>query len=119
MNHTPGPWHLNTYSVTNDDGIDRGFEIWGSNHSVAIIPLKPENHSHAKANGEHIVHCVNTHDALVEALQQILKHAPQAEPESEAYDDTESAYSNGYDNACWELTLIARKALTLAEKGAP
>ena len=74
MNHTPGPWHLNTYSVTNDDGIDRGFEIWGSNHSVAIIPLKPENHSHAKANGEHIVHCVNTHDALVEALRGVLHH---------------------------------------------
>ena len=73
MNHTPGPWHLNTYSVTNDDGIDRGFEIWGSNHSVAIIPLKPENHSHAKANGEHIVHCVNTHDALVEALRFVMK----------------------------------------------
>ena len=69
------------------------------------------------ANAALIVHCVNAHDALVEALQQILKHAPQAEPESETYDDTESAYSNGYDNACWELALIARKALALTEKG--
>lgn len=116
MNHTPGPWAHD--HMTKHPGL---FRILDKNREVVAnvecVTTFSDDVYKAEEIAEHIVHCVNTHDALVEALQQILKHAPQAEPESETYDDTESAYSNGYDNACWELALIARKALALTEKG--
>ena len=39
-------------------------------------------------------------------------------PEPETYDDTESAYNNGHDVACYEAAKVAREAILSAEAAA-
>lgn len=47
----------------------------------------------------------------VAALKEIATAAPDEAPEPENYDDTESAYNNGNDVACWEAGQVAKDAL--------
>ena len=79
--HTPAPWHL--------DGYHRGKILAGKARSTSVVVAEipyltewkqgdpPEgNHAtfdHNLANAEHIVRCVNSHDALVDALRFMYK----------------------------------------------
>lgn len=51
---------------------------------------------------------------IMKALREIVSLAPSDEPEPEDYDDTESAYNNGYEVAAWEAAILARTAIELA-----
>lgn len=85
--HTPLPWHASRKSRYISD----------INHKVIaeIAPL------HAfEANAELIVRAVNSHEALVSALEDIVKHMER----------------NGMED--WPVAKKARKALALA-KAAP
>lgn len=53
-------------------------------------------------------------EVLAAALREVAAHGPDKAPESEDYDDTESAYGNGQDVAAWEAAQIARTALKAA-----
>ena len=63
MKHTPAPWHLRG-----------GYSIFGGDREIGIvwkgdtIEEKPLD----EANASHIMRCVNSHDALVAALEHVL-----------------------------------------------
>jgi len=64
MKHTPTP----PFTVTNY--TEHHSEIYdANNHPICVI--RNANLAKVKAYREHIVHCVNLHDELVEALQAI------------------------------------------------
>lgn len=75
MNHTPTPWKYqedcNGFSyeiVTADENADPIADVLMSN--ATLLPQFKETDRKVRlANARHIVHCVNTHDALVKALR--------------------------------------------------
>src|SRR5689334_16844975 len=76
MTHTPGP-----YEVTTEMFGLQGMRVTGivaaNNYPVANLGTGDVG----KKNAQYIVHCVNTHDALVEALQIIATWEPTASPD--------------------------------------
>jgi hypothetical protein len=64
--------------------------------------------------GPPIVRACNAHDALVAALEAISAAGPAEEPESEKYEDMDSAFGNGHDCAAFQAADIARRALKFA-----
>lgn len=108
MNHTPTPW---TYDRFNG-------RIFRSTLDAPIANCATE------ANGNHIVHCVNTHAALVEALKVYQRIHDLL---SEWIEDGRFTVGDGADAIPEEqfnevVNLLADErvnALTLAEKGAP
>lgn len=98
--HTPTPWRL-----LDNTGGKRTLvhvECEATLEPVCSIPRK------RMADAAHIVHCVNTHDALVEALEDLVGLAEQAMREA-------SKSGAEYDIA-GELQ-AAKHALALAKKG--
>ena len=68
MNHTPGPWKLETHALRNYTDIL-------SNENDLICSLTHERDS-AHIDAAHIVHCVNSYDvnqACIEAQAKQLK----------------------------------------------
>lgn len=61
--HTPTPWEAESDSVWHED--------FGR---VALLaaPHHPDGEKIASANAAHVVKCVNSHDALVEALEHVM-----------------------------------------------
>lgn len=71
--HTPTPWALNT------DDIPPTIYAEVNQHCIAILDdssgaYKFDDVATCEANAEHIVRCVNSHDALVKALQECLQN---------------------------------------------
>ena len=53
---------------------------------------------------------------LEAALRTMIELAPQEQPATEEYDDTESAYNNGVDNGAWDLAQHGIAALASPAK---
>ncbi len=71
MKHTKGKWKID--GGTNKKGdlfIWKTGEYYGG-HAIATIHGEIEEG--AEANAEHIVRCVNSHDALLEACKEMVK----------------------------------------------
>lgn len=72
--HTPTPW-------TVGDVID--YAIWTMDRSECIANCHGKSVLHfddlASANAAHIVTCVNSHDALVEALRDVSKRIAESD----------------------------------------
>lgn len=64
-----------------------------------------------KALVAYVANATNMHAVLVRALIEITNRAPTPPVEPEDYDDTESAYNNGYDVSSQDASDIATKAL--------
>ena len=72
--HSPTPWEFEEIKTFNLHHVDDA-----KGQSICDMYFKtgrdnyPEFHrkANAEANAKHIVHCVNNHDALVEALRDI------------------------------------------------
>lgn len=60
--HTPTPWHVRAIMESRDIVSETG---------VLIAEVSNEENGR-EANARHIVHCVNSHDDLVEALKFVL-----------------------------------------------
>jgi hypothetical protein len=63
--HTPTPWSINEWPQA---GSDIAIGAMGT-PLIAKVILRDVSINEQKANATHIVHCVNVHDGLVEALQ--------------------------------------------------
>lgn len=62
MKHTPTPWAQHDIYP---------WEIWhGADYHIADVHGREEIR---KANADHIVHCVNLHDELIEALEKLAR----------------------------------------------
>lgn len=77
MTHTPGPWKANNIKT---DPTDLACAIWDKKGEIPIctgsFSVGKYNEVDAEtmhANMQHIVHCVNTHAALVEALEAMVE----------------------------------------------
>lgn len=69
--HTPTPWAYRRFDGEKHKihiGIDGNLDTV---HDAHAIVYAQEDCGDDEANASHIVHCVNTHDALVEALERI------------------------------------------------
>ena len=60
--HTPTPWRV----------IKNGRIVWHKGGDIGEIVVRSGNYDEAQANAEHIVKCVNSHDALIEALKGLV-----------------------------------------------
>jgi len=91
MKHTPTPWEVtgeldyirisNTDSKNPDscDGIRQVAHVVQGDYEIP-------NYEEAMANAQHIIHCVNTHAELLEALKECVADAEKAvNPESRMY----------------------------------
>lgn len=72
--HTPTPWALNT------DDIPPTIYAEVNQHCIAILDdssgaYKFDDVATCEANAEHIVRCVNSHEALVKALETVKQYA--------------------------------------------
>ena len=77
MNHTPGPWRVGYKDGSGPDQIVTEYDGELPSKSIAVVSwgcgcCKHDAKEEDFANAAHIVHCVNTHAALVEALQGLL-----------------------------------------------
>ena len=78
--HTPAPWRIIDGDEIVSDGAKNSF--WTNNVGDPAIVCKLgfdcydseqyRNFDNYKANARHIVHCVNCHDELLEALENLL-----------------------------------------------
>ncbi len=95
------------------------FDVIGDMEVSAVVEPWPHSaDSHAadvdKFCAEWLAPSLPAADVLTTALGRIASMSPESEPETEDYDDTESAYSNGHDVAAWEAAQVARDALAKA-----
>lgn len=91
-NWTPTPWYTKEGQVYNEtDG-----------RTLALIPYFDTDNERDVANAEHIVKCVNSHDALVNAIQECLMAI--------------SMHENLNSNYLNTAKVIARQALKDTEK---
>ena len=79
MNHTPGPWRVGYKDGSGPDQIVTEYDGELPSKSIAVVSwgcgcCKHDAKEEDFANAARIVHCVNTHDALVEALRGVLHH---------------------------------------------
>ena len=69
MEHTPTPWKLiNEKTIVGADHPRQGY--------VADVNLHRSNdqqHPDGAINAAHIIHCVNNHEALLQALKSLVK----------------------------------------------
>jgi len=61
--HTETPWHY-------QEGADVYTHIIRTEDDRIVISLRQDSKGQSEADARHIVRCVNSHDALVEALQR-------------------------------------------------
>ncbi len=62
--HTPGPWHI---------GMKPCPMVYGP-QGEQVVPINIMlDMSEVTANAAHIVHCVNNHDALLQALKALVR----------------------------------------------
>lgn len=104
--HTPTPWGIGPYGEVFQDkgefyGLRDRVELTG--FSLTTGAANPE----AVANTEHIVRCVNSHDALVQALRDTL--------------DFYERHSNRWDgiNGRHPHEVVEQARAALAAAGAP
>ena len=78
VKHTPAPW----YAIETTDWEEKFVSIGICSRNDASydfcetgLGLDVDTDEEIRANAEHIVHCVNIHDELVEALEKIEKMA--------------------------------------------
>ena len=103
MTHTPTPWHVEEGHIQRDSGGIRYWQITDGQDAIACNQFCYAGYDPDVniANARHIVRCVNTHDALVKALEGILKVRVQG---------WENIWAGS--NRCQD---IARAALALAK----
>lgn len=98
--HTPTPWHV---------GMKPGPMLYAEDGAQVADLRSPSSLSEeSRANAQHIVRCVNSHDALVEALESarlLLEECLEMRP-MEMHDLIMSAGE--------EVEAFAREALDLA-----
>ena len=99
MTHTPTPW---TVGIKYDTFV----EITNGSKTIATVG-EANIYPQIEADANHIVRCVNTHDALVEALRALRASI-------EEYRETGKPNFGRLTVACDK----ADDALALAEKGA-
>ena len=109
--HTPLPWKLEAngpgFNLTSPDR---------ASHFCILIGMEGQPEGEHEANGHHIVHCVNTHPAILAVLEAVLLGAPPTEPEYQDWGgDTERAENYGAAQEHWRLAQIARAAIAAAE----
>lgn len=91
-NHTPTPWHVASDGLTIKECCD-------SDRAFPFTVAKVDDVSRTdRANASHIVRCVNSHDALVAALENLV----------ETHDLGEAMHAEFWD--------IARAALAAAKE---
>ena len=90
--HTPGPWRIDN---SNNYDIESYNEETGTTFGICQMYADES----MEANARHIVHCVNCHDELLEALQAV-------------YSDIELQNVKGGSD---ELNFIVQQALAKAE----
>lgn len=80
--HTPAPWKVDESTVNQNPNFisistDYPEALCNGQRSIAVMTgrksREPEIHTANRANAAHIVLCVNAHDELVSALQQIIE----------------------------------------------
>src|SRR5574338_1014622 len=117
MSHTPTPWKLSEEGIIAAQSATPATAGGAPNPAllrtpvIALPPVDYPDYSQFKtsdwdADAAHIVHCVNVHDQLVEALRQISEGNVM---EGKAYTHADVVH---------EYTRIATKVLAAAEKGA-
>lgn len=94
----PRPWRLQT--DTWDHGHESGTRIYGANDKWLS-----DGHSHDDPDDCHIVHCVNHHDPLVEALDTALNLLDLSVPAAFTCEELESI-----DPQVSELSKVLRAA---------
>lgn len=91
--HTPTPWYydgedMDSEAAASWDG--NGYEIFSKdkdgNVTNGIAGGIPE-----EANAAHIVHCVNMHEELVEALTWMMDKAPHPADKNQKHNDVQMA----------------------------
>lgn len=97
MSHTPTPWRL-THPCAYGNGIYGDENQW-----IGYTLIITEGVAGAQANADFIVRAVNSHDALVDALQNILNGI-----------DT-GVITSDHDEIFANATRQAAKALKLAK----
>lgn len=73
INHTPTPWHL---TFVGHELEDQRWQIHDNRIAIADVTGKFGNrevNEEQEANAEFIIRAVNAHDALILALQRIVK----------------------------------------------
>lgn len=66
--HTHTPWRIkHQYNITDDN--NRSVSTCGG-----FSDMTEESHNENLANAAYIVHCVNNHEALVDALRKAINH---------------------------------------------
>ena len=115
MNHTPTPWGWATHNANTVTAVT----IAPGNlyDSIAFMNRTAESRDQCEANAAFIVRAVNSHDALVAALQQIVdagtRYCPGWEHASEV--ERTKAIADGYGPSYSKPAQIARAALALAK----
>ena len=94
--HTPTPWHV---------GMKPGPMVYGPQGEQVVSLNVMLDITEVSANAKHITHCVNNHEALVDALIQAQQSLVYLAPES--FDDAEH-------KAAWEEKL-AKIAQVIAQ----
>ncbi len=80
--HTPGPWKIERQKRSKE-GFARPLFIFSENplpghgDTVCLLGSGFVNYANSEENARRIVHCVNHHDELVEALEYIYHDVKQ------------------------------------------
>lgn len=74
-NHTATPWVANKIEGKPSFNIRAGLESVAMVYEFIGSPTLNDRHGEGAANAAHIVRCVNSHDALVQALRKCLECA--------------------------------------------
>lgn len=73
--HTATPWH-----IQHEFDFEPTFILAGEDEELLVAACRPDELPNARANAAFIVRAVNAHDALVEAVKQLLQaYAPNAQ----------------------------------------
>lgn len=124
--HTPTPWAaLSSGAIVPE--IDRsgdycrdGGVVLARTYMRSTRPSGTEQEAQLEkeANAAHIVRCVNSHDALVAALEDLARFNGDDEEEYMAIRDKHAAYDNTTDDEIQEILMRnAYAALSQAKGG--
>lgn len=95
MSYTKGKWEVQLYTRRDSDNI-RWIKAVGKRKPSICQTFKP----HAEANARRICQCINSHDALLSACEELVKEAIDV----------------GYDFEGNPVTDRARAAIAAAKK---
>ena len=108
MTHTPGPWKFMYGSIYGPDS-EEGHDSDDTAHRTRIALMDRGSPDTSPCdrddNARHIVHCVNTHPAMLEALKEVVEAYEADDSSTEAIDRTHVSIQQ------------ARAAIAAAEEG--